>query len=155
MINQILFVLAANERGGLFDFGATLPLVALEFLLLMLVLNLILYTPLFKVMNQRKEYIMNNLSKANDLLQEVENLTTLYEKELAEAKIKIQKKSTLYQKQQKESFNEELNKIISSIDNLLNRFLNNFTTIQVRLLEDLTGKVESLSQAIYSSLFIS
>ena len=43
MNDQIFIALAAEEKGGLFDFGATLPLVAIEFLLLMFVLNLILY----------------------------------------------------------------------------------------------------------------
>ena len=45
MNDQIFIALAAEEKGGLFDFGATLPLVAIEFLLLMFVLNLILYNP--------------------------------------------------------------------------------------------------------------
>jgi len=35
--------------GGLFDINATLPLVAIQFLLLMVVLNVILYSPLLTV----------------------------------------------------------------------------------------------------------
>ena len=67
MNDQIFITLAAEERGGLFDFGATLPLVAIEFLLLMFVLNLILYNPLVTLMNQRNEYILDNLSKIDKI----------------------------------------------------------------------------------------
>ena len=50
--------------GGLFDIGATLPLVAIQFLLLMILLNVILYSPLLTIMQERKEYILTNLGKA-------------------------------------------------------------------------------------------
>jgi len=36
---------ASEPKGGLFDFNATLPLMALQILLLMVVLNLVFYTP--------------------------------------------------------------------------------------------------------------
>lgn len=153
MTNQILFLLAAEERGGLFDFGATLPVVAIEFLLLMFVLNLILYTPLFTVMNQRNEYIISNLGKATELLQEAETLTAQYEEELAATKAKVQQELAASQKQQKQRFAQELVTIQSSIDNLLQKFLDNFSTKRTSLLEGLTTNVESLSKAIYSSVF--
>jgi hypothetical protein len=46
MYQSLIFLSA----GGLFDFGATLPALALEFLVLMVVLNLILYTPLLNLL---------------------------------------------------------------------------------------------------------
>ena len=51
-----LFLLAlqaasTEEAGGLFDFNATLPLMALQILLLMVVLNAIFYTPIAKVLD--------------------------------------------------------------------------------------------------------
>ena len=64
MNNQMFIALAAEERGGLFDFGATLPIVASEFLILLFVLNLILYSPLTKMINTRNESILENLSQA-------------------------------------------------------------------------------------------
>jgi len=59
-MNEQIFILLAEEtgRGGLFDIGATLPLVAIQFLLLMFVLNLILYNPLYTLMNQRNEMFL-------------------------------------------------------------------------------------------------
>lgn len=49
-----LFLLA---EGGLFDFNATLPLMVLQILLLMVVLNAIFYTPIARVLDERDEYI--------------------------------------------------------------------------------------------------
>ena len=86
MNDQIFIALAAEEKGGLFDFGATLPLVAIEFLLLMFVLNLILYNPLVTLINQRNEYILDNLSKASEMLTTANELTTEYETELKATK---------------------------------------------------------------------
>ena len=47
-MEQSLILLSA---GGLFDFGGTLPALALQFLVLMVVLNFILYMPLLNVIN--------------------------------------------------------------------------------------------------------
>jgi F-type H+-transporting ATPase subunit b len=63
-----LFLLAlqaasTESEGGLFDFNATLPLMALQILLLMVVLNTIFYTPVAKVLDERDEYIRANLAK--------------------------------------------------------------------------------------------
>ena len=44
-MNEQFFIILAEEskKGGLFDIGATLPLVAIQFLILMFLLNLLLY----------------------------------------------------------------------------------------------------------------
>lgn len=72
--------------GGLFDFGATLPLLAIQFLILMFVLNTILYNPLLTVMNERNEYIVSNLTKSAKLIAETTEIKTTYENEILEAR---------------------------------------------------------------------
>ena len=62
--------------GGLFDIGATLPLVAIQFLILMFLLNTFLYSPLTTHVNDRNAYILENLSRAGDLLLQANQLTT-------------------------------------------------------------------------------
>ena len=86
----MFIVLAAEEKGGLFDFGATLPIVAIEFLVLLFVLNLILYSPLTNMINTRNEYILDNLSQASEILAEATELTTQYETELKATKKQAQ-----------------------------------------------------------------
>ena len=78
MINLSILISSSEVSGpgGLFDFDATLPLVVIQFLLLMIILNIILYNPLLTVIDERKEYILNNLSKASETLAEANKLTT-------------------------------------------------------------------------------
>ena len=64
-----------NGPGGLFDFNATLPLVAIQFVLLTLILNAILYSPLLTIIDERKEYILSNLTKASEILAKANKLT--------------------------------------------------------------------------------
>ena len=84
MINLSILISSSEVSGpgGLFDIDATLPLVAIQFLLLMVLLNVILYNPLLTIIEERKEYILTNLSKASELLAEANTLTTQYEQEL-------------------------------------------------------------------------
>jgi F-type H+-transporting ATPase subunit b len=51
MINLSILISTSEVSGpgGLFDIGATLPLVAIQFLLLMVILNIILYSPLLAI----------------------------------------------------------------------------------------------------------
>ena len=46
MNNYTFLTLAAEDAGGLFDFGPTLPLIVIQFLALLFILNIILYNPL-------------------------------------------------------------------------------------------------------------
>ena len=56
MVNLSILISSSEVSGpgGLFDFNATLPLVAIQFILLMLILNTILYSPLLAVIEERK-----------------------------------------------------------------------------------------------------
>ena len=105
--------------GGLFDFGATLPLLAIQFLILMFVLNTILYNPLLTVMNERNEYIVSNLTKSAKLIAETTEIKTTYENEILEARKAAQLEITQCQKSYKELFDIELNKVQERYDSIL------------------------------------
>ncbi len=81
---------AATKEGGLFDFDATLPLMALQFLLLVAVLNAVFYKPLTKAIDERDEYIRKNQLEARERITKAENLTKQYEQELGETRRKAQ-----------------------------------------------------------------
>ncbi len=80
----------AAKEGGLFDFDATLPLMALQFLLLVVVLNAVFYKPLSKALDDRDDYVRKNLLEARERLSKAENLAKQYETELAETRRKSQ-----------------------------------------------------------------
>lgn len=70
----------------MFDFDATLPLMAVQFLLLAAVLNLVFYKPLTKVLDERDDYIRKNELGARERLAKAEQLTKQYEQQLAETR---------------------------------------------------------------------
>ena len=154
-MNEQIFILLAQEGGpgGLFDIGATLPLVALQFLILMFVLNSILYNPLITLMNQRNEYILDNLSKASEMLITAEELTTQYEADLSTTKKEAQQEISQLQKVQKESFDAELSMSQKSIDTLVSRILENFNSKKETVLAGFGSEIDSLSSQMVTKLF--
>jgi F-type H+-transporting ATPase subunit b len=70
----------------MFDFNATLPVMALQFLLLAALLNAIFYKPLTKVLDERDNYIQGNKLSARERLDKAERLTKEYEQQLADAR---------------------------------------------------------------------
>jgi F-type H+-transporting ATPase subunit b len=145
MINLSILISSSEVSGpgGLFDFNATLPLVALQFILLMVLLNIILYNPLLTIIEERKEYILTNLGKASELLAEAKKLTTQYEQELANVRKEAQLEITNSQKIHKEILEVELNISQKYIDNLLD-------TIQKDLLAKKNIALNSLDEIVQS-----
>ncbi|XP_027081057.1 ATP synthase subunit b', chloroplastic [Coffea eugenioides] len=84
--NSISVILAASlavappslaaeiEKAALFDFNLTLPIIAAEFLLLMVALDKIYFTPLGKFMDERDAAIREKLSSVKDTSEEVKQL---------------------------------------------------------------------------------
>ncbi len=81
---------ATEEAGGLFDIDATLPLMAVQFLILAAVLNAFFYKPLGKVIDERDGYIRSNLTEAKERLAKAEKLAEEYEKALADSRRQAQ-----------------------------------------------------------------
>jgi F-type H+-transporting ATPase subunit b len=74
----------------MFDFDATLPLMALQFLLLAAVLNAIFYKPLTKALDDRDNYIRTNKVDARERLDKAERIAKDYEQQLADARKQAQ-----------------------------------------------------------------
>ncbi len=74
----------------MFDFDATLPLMALQFLLLAALLNAIFYKPLTKALDDRDNYIRTNKVDARERLDKAERIAKDYEQQLAEARKQAQ-----------------------------------------------------------------
>lgn len=90
MYNLLLSQAADAGKGGLFDFNATLPLMALQFLFLTVLLNIFFYRPVGNILDERDEYIRNSLTNASACLVKANELTQKYEHELGESRKKAQ-----------------------------------------------------------------
>ena len=156
MINLSVLISSSevNGPGGLFDIDATLPLVAIQFLLLMVILNIILYNPLLTIIEERKEYILTNLSKASETLAEANKLTTQYEQELDSVRKEAQLEITNSQKIHKEILEVELNISQKYIDNLLDTITKDLLDKKNTALNSLDTIVQSLCAEIDTQLSI-
>ena len=156
MINFSILISSSEVSGpgGLFDINATLPLVAIQFLLLMVVLNVVLYNPLLTVIEERKEYILTNLSEASKILAEANKLTTQYEQELEDVRKQAQLEITKSQKIHKEILEVEVNISQKYIDNLLDTITKDLFAKKDIALNNLDEIVQSLSTDIETRLAI-
>ena len=140
--------------GGLFDLNATLPLVAIQFVLLMFILNIVLYNPLLTIIEERKDYILTNLSEASKILAEANKLTTQYEQELDDVRKQAQLEITKSQKIHKEILEVEVNISQKYIDNLLDTISRDLLTKKEIALNNLDEIVQSLATNIETRLAI-
>jgi len=157
MFHMVNFsILISNSEvsgpGGLFDFNATLPLVAIQFVLLMLILNIILYNPLLTIIEERKEYILNNLAQASEILTQANELTSYYEQELSKVRKEGQLLVTEGQKIHKELLDVELDASQVYLDKLLDANIEDLTNKQKIALSNLDKLVESLRYEITKKL---
>ena len=156
MINfSILISLSEVEGpGGLFDINATLPLVAIQFILLMVILNTILYSPLLTIIEERKEYILSNLAEASEKLAQAKELTLQYEQDLETARKDAQLEITNSQNIHKEILDLELEISQKYIDNLLEVISNDLTKQKETALNNLDTIVQSLCVEVENKLSI-
>jgi F-type H+-transporting ATPase subunit b len=152
MLNLSILISEVSGPGGLFDFNATLPLVAIQFVLLMLILNIILYNPLLTIIEERKEYILNNLAQASSVLTQANQLTSYYEQELS----KVRKESLILvtesQKIHKELLDSELDASQIYLDKLLDTNIEDLVSKQQIAFTNLDKLVESLCYEITKKL---
>jgi F-type H+-transporting ATPase subunit b len=155
-MNQQAFIFLTDEssRGGLFDIGATLPLVAVQFLFLMFILNILLYNPILTVVDERNEYVLDNLSKTSEMLLAATELTIQYEKELISTKKESKTEILKLQKLQKERFDTELRLSQSYIDKISQKILDNFVNKKTKLISNLQSEIDLLSNQMLTKLSI-
>jgi F-type H+-transporting ATPase subunit b len=127
-----LFVM--NEgSGGLFDFNATLPLMAIQFILLSVVLTFVFYKPLLKVIDDRDAYINNNCTTASEKLRKADDLYQEYEEQLKNARISAQRVIAQSEKEAKNIVANEMNDARQSASRQVETTNKELTTQKTRL----------------------
>tara|TARA_B100000700_G_scaffold249307_1_gene279538 strand:- start:1598 stop:2059 length:462 start_codon:yes stop_codon:yes gene_type:complete len=84
-------VLLGAAEGGLFDFDATLPLMAVQVVALTFILNALFFKPVGKVVEEREAYVSTSRAEAKEKLAEVEKLEEDLRNQLKEARQAAQK----------------------------------------------------------------
>nr|YP_009399299.1 ATP synthase CF0 subunit II [Kapraunia schneideri]ARW68905.1 ATP synthase CF0 subunit II [Kapraunia schneideri] len=141
-----------NSKGGLFDFNATLPLMALQFIGLTLVLNLLYYKPVINILDDREEYIRSSLTSASASLVKADELTKTYELELAESRKSAQMIIKNAQEQAQLIVSDKLKDAQKNAENLLVDAYNQLSQQKQQALKSLEVQVDVLSDQIQNKL---
>ena len=146
-------LLAMTEgAGGLFDFNATLPLMAIQIVLLMVVLTFIFYKPVSKVLEDREEYISGNLTQASDKLIKADELYKQYDEQLKTAKVNAQATIAKAEKEAKDSVALEIGEARADAAKLIERTNKELEAQKSTALAQLETQVDELSQLIKEKL---
>ena len=91
MTSWLLLAEAAAPEGGLFDLDATLPLMALQVIILTYILNSLFFRPVGKAVEDREGYINTSRSEAKQKLVQTERLEAELKEQLKAARLQTQK----------------------------------------------------------------
>ena len=146
-------MLAMTEgAGGLFDFNATLPLMAIQFVLLTIVLTFLFYKPVSKVIDERETYINGNLTTASEKLIKADELYKEYDEQLKTARLNAQAIIAQSEKEAKDVVALEITEARADAAKLIEKTNKELEAQKSLALEKLEAQVDELSQLIKEKL---
>ena len=146
-------MLAMTEgAGGLFDFNATLPLMALQIILLSVVLTFVFYKPVSKVIDEREAYINGNLTTASEKLIKADELYSEYDEKLKSARVSAQATIAQSEKEAKDVVAQEISQARSDAAKLIEQTNRDLEAQKVVALQQLEDQVDELSNLIKDKL---
>ena len=146
-------MLAMTEgAGGLFDFNATLPLMALQFILLTVVLTFIFFKPVSKVIDERETYINGNLTTASEKLIKADELYNEYDEQLKTARVNAQAIIAQSEKEAKDVVAVEIDQARQDAAKLIEKTNKDLEAQKALALQQLETQVDELSQLIKEKL---
>jgi F-type H+-transporting ATPase subunit b len=90
MTSWLLLAEAGAQEGGLFDLDATLPLMAVQVVLLTLILNALFFRPVGRAVEEREGYIATSRADAKQKLAQAKRLEVDLSVQLKEARQQAQ-----------------------------------------------------------------
>jgi len=145
--------LAMTEgAGGLFDFNATLPLMAIQFVLLTVALTFVFYKPVSKVIDERETFISGNLNQASEKLITADELYKQYDEQLKTAKANAQSVIAKSEKEAKDAVALEIGQARTDAAVLIEKTNKELEAQKSIALEQLETQVDELSQLIKEKL---
>ncbi|MBW4599192.1 MAG: F0F1 ATP synthase subunit B' [Calothrix sp. FI2-JRJ7] len=136
----------------MFDFDATLPLMALQFLLLAALLNAIFYKPLTKALDDRDNYIRTNKVDARERLDKAERLAKDYEQQLADARKQAQAAITSAEADAQSIYSKSIAEAQQEVQKQREEASREIESQKESAMRSLEQKVDSLSQQILDKL---
>jgi F-type H+-transporting ATPase subunit b len=140
--------LANEEKGKIFDFNLTLPIIAVQFLLLMVALDNIWFKPVSKVMDDRDAMIRNKLMSVRDNSSELNALEKEAQQIIRQARIEITEQQNEHKKKLAEKLDAELQENRAKVEAELAAALADLEKQKEETLAGLESQVQALSEEI-------
>lgn len=146
-------MLAMSEgAGGLFDFNATLPLMALQFIALTTILTFVYYKPVGTLLEERETLISSNLTNASERLLKADELYQQYDEQLKDARKNAQGVILVAETEAKEIVASEIAQARKDAASLIDKTNRDLEAQKNLALEKLETQVDELSDLIKEKL---
>ena len=141
-----------SAEGGLFDIDATLPLMALQFLLLVEILNVVFYKPLGKALDDRAQYIRNQIGQAQERKEKASAIALQYEQELKDVRRQSQGIIATAQAEAEKLVAAEVQKAQQEVQEKKEAAATKMAADKAQALASLEQQVDDLSHQIIAKL---
>ncbi len=152
LFSLALQAVSTESEGGLFDFNATLPVMAIQILLLMVALNILFYKPIGQLIDERDESIRKKLTQASEMLTKADAITKQYELDLAQERREAQSIISSAQKSAQEIVALEIKQAQKDTAQLVTEATNQLNSQKEKALKTLEEQVNTLSEQIKNKL---
>jgi len=146
-------MLAMSEgAGGLFDFNATLPLMALQIIALTTILTFVFFKPVGSLLEERETLISSNLTTASERLLKADELYRQYDEQLKDARKNAQGVILIAETEAKEIVASEIAQARKDAASLIEKTNRDLEAQKDLALEKLETQVDELSDLIKEKL---
>jgi len=128
------------------------PLMALQFILLTVVLTFIFFKPVSKVIDERETYINGNLTTASEKLIKADELYNEYDEQLKTARVNAQAIIAKSEKEAKDVVAVEIDQARQDAAKLIEKTNKDLEAQKSLALQQLETQVDELSQLIKEKL---
>ena len=136
----------------MFDFDATLPLMAIQFVILTAIMNALFFKPMAKIVEGREGFIRSTKSDSKERLEKAKALAAQYEQELADTRREAQSTLATAQAEAKKMADEQIAAAQKQVQDELAQVLKELEAQKESAMGQLSGDADRLSQQILEKL---
>jgi F-type H+-transporting ATPase subunit b len=154
LLSSVFIIIGAEGEGGLFDFNATLPLMAAQIVVLSLLLNFIFYKPLTDTILERQSFIQISLADAKEFLSKAETLFENYEEKIALGRKEAQLLVSNAEKEAQEVVSVEVLKAQQDSQRLIKETTQELEKQKTQAINMLESQVDLITSEIKNKLIV-
>jgi F-type H+-transporting ATPase subunit b len=154
LLSSVFIIIGAEGEGGLFDFNATLPLMAAQIVALAVLLNFVFYRPLTETILERQDFIQKALADAKESLAKAESLFEEYEEKIALGRKEAQLLVSNAEKEAQEIVSVEVLKAQQDAQKLIDETNLELEKQKTQAIDMLEKQVDLLTDEIKNKLLV-